>query len=659
MRKYHKIAMWVGLLLCCGEVRAQTTTYTGTIKDLTLNLVTSGQIAFTLAPPTDSTVPGTGRFVPTTTYCSINSDGSLSGYVGGVVSGACIVVSNTALSPTGTSYRTCVQPYFATPGSCFYLYATGGTIDISTVAPTLSTGPISYVSTTTYFPGSPTVTVSGAPTAGQALIASGPSAAIWQKLAPANLAAESANTILGNATAGSASPTALAMPSCSGAAQALSWTTSSGFGCNTIAQSFATLTGGTNSAALLVAGSLGTSGAGTIAATSIGGVVVTGTPAAGQAIVATTSTTADWQTIEGGGGGASNINVTQSGNLVGSRFFNTTYQNTGGTALFVTGWGITAGSQVGNIACFDGPTSATLEVYSNEATATVNAGAAGFVCMVPNGFYYNVMSRDAVGPVGGWYEDQFTGSASGGVTSLNVPAGTPLTGPLTIACGTGLSCTQSGSTITIAIATAFTINSFTGCGGALELGASVTNPVCAATYSATPTSASISNTDSVDSPLTLTTPFTSGTIAGTLTHAAVASTTVTLTAIGSSTQTATQQYTWNPRIFGGVGATGATSTVTASGTTAVLSTSDVLASVQLGAESVGEVFGPYVTSGSNVYLLLTGNAHAFVDTSTGFPFSFLTPVAVSFVNVHGVTVTMYLYQSTNPLYGTFNLRMTS
>ena len=51
------------------------------------------------------------------------------------------------------------------------------------------------------------------------------------------LATQTANTVVGNGTSGSASPTALTMPSCSGASNALTWTTSGGstaFGCNTI-----------------------------------------------------------------------------------------------------------------------------------------------------------------------------------------------------------------------------------------------------------------------------------------------------------------------------------------------------------------------------------------------------------------------------------------
>lgn len=205
----------------------------------------------------------------------------------------------------------------------------------------------------------------------------------------------------------------------------------------------------------------------------------------------------------------------------------------------------------------------------------------------------------------------------------------------------------------------FTINSFTGCNGTVELGTTITNPVCAATYSSNPASAAITNTDGISSPTNLSTPFTSGTITGSFNHTAIATTTITLTATGASTQTATQAYMWQPRIFGGMGASGATSTVTASGTTAILSTSDVLANVQLGAETVGLSFGPFSPSGQNIYLLLIGGSHTFIDAGTGFPFAFNTPTAVSFTNIHGVVVSMFLYQSTNSLTGTFTPKVAS
>jgi hypothetical protein len=47
------------------------------------------------------------------------------------------------------------------------------------------------------------------------------------------LAAQATNTVVGNATAGSAAPTALSVGTCSTAGSALIWTTNTGFGCNT------------------------------------------------------------------------------------------------------------------------------------------------------------------------------------------------------------------------------------------------------------------------------------------------------------------------------------------------------------------------------------------------------------------------------------------
>lgn len=203
----------------------------------------------------------------------------------------------------------------------------------------------------------------------------------------------------------------------------------------------------------------------------------------------------------------------------------------------------------------------------------------------------------------------------------------------------------------------FSITSFTGCNGTVELGAHVVNPTCSATYSAIPSSVNLTNTDGISSPTNLSSPFTSGTISGNFSHNAITTTTITLTAVGTSTQTATQAYQWQPRIFGGLGSSGATSTVTASGTNAILSTSNTIGTLQLGAESVGSVFGPFAPSGQNIYLLLIGGSHTFVDTGTGFPFAFNTPTAVSFTNANGVVVSMFLYQSTNPLTGTFNIRV--
>lgn len=203
----------------------------------------------------------------------------------------------------------------------------------------------------------------------------------------------------------------------------------------------------------------------------------------------------------------------------------------------------------------------------------------------------------------------------------------------------------------------FTITSFTG-GSSFEIGHSVINPVFAASYSVAPTSAAITNTDAIDSPHNLVAPYTSVTLAGTFAHSTAATVTFTLTAVGSSTQTATQPITWSQRIFGGIGTPGATAMITTSGTTATLSTGDILAG-QLGAETVGQILGPYVPSGQSVYLILVGGSHTFIDNGTGFPFAFNAPVAVTFVNSQGLSVNGFKYESTNALFGTFNVKVAS
>lgn len=69
---------------------------------------------------------------------------------------------------------------------------------------------------------------------GQAIVSTGASSAPgWGGIGVNGIAAIAGNTVLANATASSASPTAFAMPSCSTSASALNWTTSTGFTCNT------------------------------------------------------------------------------------------------------------------------------------------------------------------------------------------------------------------------------------------------------------------------------------------------------------------------------------------------------------------------------------------------------------------------------------------
>lgn len=235
-------------------------------------------------------------------------------------------------------------------------------------------------------------------------------------------------------------------------------------------------------------------------------------------------------------------------------------------------------------------------------------------------------------------------------------------GATLVTAGTGIIVTGTGTVsdpYIISTASAFSIVSFTG-GQSGELGQSFVNPSFGASYTGTPISANITNTDGLNSPHALSTPFTAGSLSATFVHTATATTTFTLTASnGVISPTATVTFTWAERIFGGVGAVGATSSVTASGNNAILSNAASLASAGLGVEVVGQTFGPFNPSGQGVYLLLSGGSHTFTDAISGFPFAFNAPIAVTFVNQFGVTLSMFLYQSVNPLTGTFQPRVAS
>lgn len=201
----------------------------------------------------------------------------------------------------------------------------------------------------------------------------------------------------------------------------------------------------------------------------------------------------------------------------------------------------------------------------------------------------------------------------------------------------------------------FSIASFTG-GSTVEVGATVTNPPFAATYSSTPDSAQITNTDGTDSPLVLVTPFTAGTVVGAFHKTAQATVTFTLSATKGVTRTASQAITFLPRSFGGVGTAGAVS-ATAVGTTAVLNGGlGTLASVGLFASVIGQTFGPFAPAAQKIYLLVphTATPHAFKDQN-GFTFAMNAPTTFAFTNANGAVLSMDLYESTNVLGSSFSI----
>lgn len=92
--------------------------------------------------------------------------------------------------------------------------------------------------------------------------------------------------------------------------------------------------------------------------------------------------------------------------VTGSRAFGTTYTNTSGGVMHVTGYGITTGSTVASMQCFvDGDGD-----YADTDGGTVNSGACGFSFVVPDGSTYEILANTLAGGghgvtgVGKWIE---------------------------------------------------------------------------------------------------------------------------------------------------------------------------------------------------------------------------------------------------------------
>lgn len=183
--------------------------------------------------------------------------------------------------------------------------------------------------------------------------------------------------------------------------------------------------------------------------------------------------------------------------------------------------------------------------------------------------------------------------------------------------------------------------------GSFEIGFVTTSPnTCTFGYS-NGTAASGTLTDGTNT-TTLTTPYTSGALA--FTYSSNTTFTLHATATNSQTTSPSTSATFTPRVFAGVGTSGATG-ATASGTTAVLvGATGTLPSAGLGDQGS---YGPFTPSNQSIYLILTQGSCTF--TSGGFNFPMNTPTAITFVNQYGTSVSEFLYQSTNLLSATFTL----
>jgi hypothetical protein len=89
-------------------------------------------VKFTLRPGVDATIGGFARFTPLAVTCGINASGLVKA---NDLTNPCVVTNTTSLSPSGSYYRIDICPSFACTSS-LVSYATGGSVDLSTLAPT-------------------------------------------------------------------------------------------------------------------------------------------------------------------------------------------------------------------------------------------------------------------------------------------------------------------------------------------------------------------------------------------------------------------------------------------------------------------------------------------------------------------------------------------
>lgn len=194
---------------------------------------------------------------------------------------------------------------------------------------------------------------------GQAIVSTGASSApAWGGVGVNGIAAIAANTVLANATGSSASPTAFAMPSCTGASNALGYTSGTGIICNSSINA-ATLGGATFAAPGAIGGT--TPGTGSFTALTASGLII---PSTTNGIKGTTA--------------ADNANAGSYGEVItASVASGSAVSLTNATAANITSITLTAGDWLVRAQCATSPGGSTVQTTTacgiNTTSATLPA----------------------------------------------------------------------------------------------------------------------------------------------------------------------------------------------------------------------------------------------------------------------------------------------
>lgn len=227
-----------------------------------------------------------------------------------------------------------------------------------------------------------------------------------------NLATQATNTIVGNATSGSASPTALAIGSCSTSASALLWTTNTGFSCNTaIAAASMAASGITGQVALANGGTnanLTASNGGIFYSTASAGAILNGTATANQMLMSGSSTSPTWSA-------ATWPNTVTQGQMLYSSGSNT--------------WSASSAPTLGLNGSISGALNLATSVGGGAAISILNGGAT-------SGYNFNL-------PVTAGTSSYLLTSTGGGASAMSWTS--PTVTINTVPCTVGSTCTISAS----------------------------------------------------------------------------------------------------------------------------------------------------------------------------------------------------------------------
>jgi hypothetical protein len=195
-----------------------------------------------------------------------------------------------------------------------------------------------------------------------------------------SLQTQAANTVVGNATGSTASPTAITVTGCNGAAQALQWTNGSGFGCNSTIATSGANANITSLSGLSTALSVAQGGTGRATLTTHGVLVGEGTSAINQLTAGTTG-----QVLVGSTGADPAFGTSVAGLTFTSAI---TPQSTGGIVGTTTNDSANAGSVGELLTNAATATSLSTGATSNCTSVSLTAGdwdVSGTVTFVPAG----------------------------------------------------------------------------------------------------------------------------------------------------------------------------------------------------------------------------------------------------------------------------------